>query len=307
MAYHRPMVAAFESRIRALHARALAAEREDDVFEALALVDEALAEAPDDDALWMTRGAALARLGQPVAALASFEEAAALAPERAACEHLVTALGGRGFAQPLLGEVVELFDRYAGHFEEHLVEGLGYQGHALLVAATLAAAGDDARDWEILDLGCGTGLCAPLLRPVAKGLRGVDASSEMVARARERGRYDEVWVADLVYALAMEPAASLDLLTAADVLGYVGDLRAPLQEAARALRSGGRFAFTVEVLESASRPWALGPRRRVAYAEAYLRAEAAQHGFAIEHLDGALLRREEGAPVQGHVVVLRRQ
>jgi predicted TPR repeat methyltransferase len=300
------MDAVAEQRIRALHARALAAERAGDASEALALVDEALAEAPEDAALLLTRGAALARLGQPVAALACFEGAAARAPGRAACEHLVTALGGRGFAQPLLGEVVELFDRTAGHFEEHVVKGLGYRGHELLVAAVRAAAGADAGDWEVLDLGCGTGLCAPLLRPLARRLRGVDAAAEMVARALELDRYDEVWVADLVYALAMEPDASLDLVTAADVLGYVGDLRAPLQEAARALRPGGRCAFTVEVLAPGRGDWALGPRRRVAYAEAYLRAEAGQSGLAVEHLEGAPLRREEAAPVSGHVVVLRR-
>ena len=37
---------------------------------------------------------------------------------------------------------------------------------------------------DVLDLGCGTGLCGPLLRPYARALAGVDLSPQMLERMR---------------------------------------------------------------------------------------------------------------------------
>ena len=38
----------------------------------------------------------------------------------------------------------------------------------------------------MLDAGCGTGLCGPLIAPHARRLVGVDLSGQMLAHARER-------------------------------------------------------------------------------------------------------------------------
>jgi predicted TPR repeat methyltransferase len=45
--------------------------------------------------------------------------------------------------------------------------------------------------WQLaVDLGCGTGLMGPLLRSHVSVLEGVDLSTAMVEKARERGCYD---------------------------------------------------------------------------------------------------------------------
>ena len=49
----------------------------------------------------------------------------------------------------------------------------------------------DGRD-NILDVGCGTGLCGALLSPYARRLVGVDLSDRMLDQARERNIYDEL-------------------------------------------------------------------------------------------------------------------
>ena len=47
-------------------------------------------------------------------------------------------------------------------------------------------------DAYILDAGCGTGLCGPLVAPHAQRLTGVDLSAGMLAQASEKGVYDEL-------------------------------------------------------------------------------------------------------------------
>ena len=48
-----------------------------------------------------------------------------------------------------------------------------------------------------------------------------------------------------------ESASKYDLILASDMLMYIGDLAPLLESVRRALRPGGRFAFTVELLEDA--------------------------------------------------------
>ena len=70
--------------------------------------------------------------------------------------------------------ITRLFDGFADRFDEVLVERLDYRGPAL-VAAALARTLDAPRgDQSILDAGCGTGLLAPVLRPYARKLVGMD-------------------------------------------------------------------------------------------------------------------------------------
>src|SRR5260370_26931297 len=87
------------------------------------------------------------------------------------------------------GYVRTVFDRFAESFDEKL-HSLDYRARQLVSAAVAAAFGAGRGDLEVLDAGCGTGLCGPLLRPYARRLVGVDLSSAMLQRAGLRGCYD---------------------------------------------------------------------------------------------------------------------
>jgi predicted TPR repeat methyltransferase len=77
--------------------------------------------------------------------------------------------------------VAEVFDELAESFEEKLVAHLEYRVPWQLVEAlqTLAPPGfvpldsDEAPEWVVADVGCGTGLCGRLLRPHMKHIIGV--------------------------------------------------------------------------------------------------------------------------------------
>jgi predicted TPR repeat methyltransferase len=198
--------------------------------------------------------------------------------------------------------LVQLFDHYAPRFEEHLVNNLGYRGPWLLrdALAPLLPAG---RALDVIDLGCGTGLCGALFRPLARGMVGVDLSPQMIERSRQRNVYTELVQAHLTPALSARRGAA-DLILAADVFIYVGDLSPVFRAAAKALRPGGLFAFTLEVTERAD--FTVEPSRRYAHSLAYVRRVAAGVGLVERHASSAVLRAGETAPVTGAVVVLGR-
>jgi predicted TPR repeat methyltransferase len=195
-------------------------------------------------------------------------------------------------ATPPRHYVEQLFDSYADGFDEHLVQALQYRAPQLLVDGL-------AREHypSVLDLGCGTGLAAPLLRPRCDRLEGVDLSAVMVERARARGLYDEVRQSELVEALAAS-SRTHDLLVAADVFIYVGALEGVFAAASRALRPGGEFCFSVEAADELHE-WQLRMSLRYAHSERYIRMLARQHGFSVRLVARHPLRIDQGQPVMG--------
>jgi predicted TPR repeat methyltransferase len=199
------------------------------------------------------------------------------------------------------GSISGLFDRYADQFDQHLVDKLDYHVPELIVEAVAGA--DRPEFLDILDLGCGTGLCGPLLRPMAKSLIGVDASPEMIKKAQARLVYDRLEVADIVDYL-QKSLTGYDLLVAADVLVYLGDLTPFFQSASTALRPGGLLAFSVES-EAGDRFHMQTSTRRFSHSEAYLRHLAQIFGLTTELLRPITVRLESRRPVPGYLVLLR--
>ncbi|AEG91577.1 tetratricopeptide repeat protein [Ramlibacter tataouinensis] len=264
--------------------------------QALDSVDRSLALEPRSGRGWGLRGNLLKDLGRPDEAIAAFEQAVALGHEVDLHRYFLAGLRGQAAAPaPPRAYVELLFDGYADGFDQHLVRRLGYRAPEVL-AQPLRAAGGGAVD-SALDLGCGTGLCAPLLRPLARRLTGVDLSAGMLARARTLGLYDELVQADLAEHL-QATGARHDLVVAADVFVYVGALGAVFAGAARVLRPGGVFAFSVEEATGGAE-LELRPSLRYAHAEGGLRRLAATHGFEVMRALRQPIRHEQGHPIAG--------
>lgn len=197
--------------------------------------------------------------------------------------------------------VKNLFDGYAGHFDEHLVDVLHYRTPQRLLDA-LENANIHAQH-ACIDLGCGTGLCGALLRPKVGVLDGVDLSPKMLERARQRGIYDKLACADLC-AFLSERENSYDLAVAADVLVYIGDLSPLMHALSRSLRPGGCFVFSVEKADGSS--FVLLPSNRFAHSAAYLQRAAADAGMAVCSIEEQTLREDQAVPVSGLIGLFRR-
>lgn len=196
--------------------------------------------------------------------------------------------------------VRSLFDQYAPRFDKALREGLAYRGPELLRAA-VEAAGAPQRVHRLIDLGCGTGLAAPLFSDMADEMVGVDLSPAMVREAEGLGLYAALHVAEMGAFLSAEPPESAGLILAADALCYVDDLSSIFREARRVLIAGGLFAFTVET--HAGDGMILRDTLRYAHGAALVKAALADAGFAVRTLEAASTRTEKGTPVPGLVCV----
>lgn len=262
--------------------------------EALPLFDRAVAAAPDRAALWTLRGTALRETGRLEEAAASFREALARGGDAELLRYYLAGLQQQQPPRRPPRQYVEaLFDGYAGAFEQHLVRALRYDAPQVL-AARLAA---QCRRWQhAVDLGCGTGLCGLLLRPLAQRLTGVDLSAGMLEQAAAHGVYDKLQQADVVEFL-QGSGDTIDLAVAADVFIYVGALDAVFAALAGRMAAGGSFCFTVE--ESEGEDLVLRPSLRYAHSEAAIRALAQRHGFAVAALERRPVREEQGRPIPG--------
>ncbi|THD64689.1 methyltransferase domain-containing protein [Phenylobacterium sp.] len=225
---------------------------------------------------------------------------AELRPDDMEARHLRDALLARPLDRQPPELVARSFDTLAETFDEHLTERLGYDGPARL-GALLAACGAADGGRDVLDLGCGTGLCSGVLRPYARSLVGVDLSGGMLAKARERGRYDALEQADLTEALAGD-TGRWDLIVAFDTFPYLGDLAPAFAGVAAALKPGGWFAFSTEDAEGDG--YVLRGNGRFAHGPDYVAALAAGR-FEIVTRATDMLRREAGRAVAGGYYLLR--
>lgn len=199
--------------------------------------------------------------------------------DEALFRHLLDAASGASSARAPAGYVTATFDAFATHFDERLVGQLAYRVPRDLVDLVLPQVRDRALD--VLDLGCGTGLVGEALRQA--GLRhgtwtGIDLSSQMLERARQRGCYDALHCADVESWLS-GAEAGFDLVVAADVFIYLGALDGIFRSVAAGLRTGGFFAFSVESCETGD--WRLLESGRYAQSEAYIARLTQVNGFTM--------------------------
>jgi predicted TPR repeat methyltransferase len=241
-------------------------------------------------------------LGEIDEAVNIFEEWLREEPGDAIALHMLAACTGRDIpARASNGFVERTFDSFASSFESKL-EQLSYRAPAL-VAAMLEESGlEPSKRLDVLDAGCGTGLCGPLVAPYARRLVGVDLSEGMLARANEKHVYDALIKTELTKFLRNHRDA-FDLIVSADTLVYFGDLEEVLAAAAEALRSNGLLVFTLEhaIAGEADIDYRLELHGRYSHSRASVERTLAAVRLqpVIAHAE---LRTESGTPVAGLVI-----
>lgn len=160
-------------------------------------MSDALAQALDLDPTlaeaWSQRGSLLRELGRPAEAAHSFEQALAHGADEALHRFYLASVRGETLEHPPASYVQNLFDDYAAEFQSHLVRALKYRAHEVLLDPLREG---DRQFAHMLDLGCGTGLCARRLQGRVACIDGVDLSAQMVAQAHG-WRIDRLWEAPL--------------------------------------------------------------------------------------------------------------
>lgn len=272
-------------------------------LEALEAYERALAVNPRLGAAWTLRGHLLRQAGRLGDASVCFNNAIGCGEDVSSHLYFLGALGQGPLPQsPPSGFVRELFDEYADSFDKELVDTLRYRGHEHVCAPLPMLHPEPFA--SALDLGCGSGLAAPLLRPATGRLAGIDLSPRMIERAAATGLYDELHVAEAVSWLRSTTQRH-DLVVACDVFIYVGDLAPVFGAVAGVLADGGILAFTVEEGDAPS-GYDLLPTLRYTHSESYLRELAREHGLRVTRCARAPLREARGEAVAGLAMHLQR-
>lgn len=252
-------------------------------------------------------GAVLIKLGRKDDALAALRKCVELNPGHDKARHMLAALMGETTETAPREYVQDLFDNYAHKFDQHLQEVLEYKIPEYLrcsVDRLLSGKTGRNRFAKALDLGCGTGLVGDKFRDIVDEFHGVDLSPKMLTKAAEKGVYDTIYEDDVV-AFFDKPhgrISAYDLISAADVFIYVGNLVPVFAVVKNHLVNKGLFIFSIEGLDEGT--YALRQSGRYAHNTDYVHRLASEHGFKVESCDPIMVRNEKGGPIPGYVIVL---
>lgn len=230
------------------------------------------------------------------------------------------------------GYVTELFDSFADAFEDVLTE-LEYcaPGKVASAAGALVDGRGGSKYGSCLDAGCGTGWVGHNIRDLVTGdLVGVDLSPKMVEWAEElcydKGSeapptradasvrkqtgwppvYEAVYAGNLLQLDALPLAKTFDLVVAADVLCYFGDLEAVLAALSERTAPGGDLIFSVETLPEGEWSWVLQCQERYAHHPDYVERVARSVGLEALGRESFQPRTESGYPVRGTLHTFRK-
>jgi predicted TPR repeat methyltransferase len=263
---------------------------------AVAYLENAVREDPANLEVYRTLGRILRYVGRPDEAAHWYRRCLEVAPGDGVATMGLAAIGQGPVPERLPDDVVlYVFDRNAADYEANM-RRLGYNAPDVLIGLLRAEGCVDDGSLDILDLGCGSGWCGPLLRPFARRLVGVDLSPRMLAIAAEKHVYDELIQAEILEYLA-RAGAGLDMIVAANVLVYFRDPASLAEGVARILRPGGRFLFDVEKGEGAEPAFHVSGR--YTHSLAVLESALLPRGFTFTRVDEKVMRAEQGAPVAG--------
>jgi len=226
-------------------------------------------------------------------------------PGHPIASHMLAACTGENVPERASDAYLEMyFDRAADQFDSKMVGMLAYQVPERAGQA-IAGLGLSEKAVSILDAGCGTGLCAPYLKPFAKQLTGVDLSANSLAAAAEKGLYDQLVKQEMVDYLRAS-GQRFDMIVSLDTFIYFGNL-APLLEAfSSSITDDGLLVVSAEALLSGEDSFELTPSGRYCHRREHVLAQMTAAGFKCESVAPLKIRIELGEPVDGMLFVARK-
>jgi predicted TPR repeat methyltransferase len=170
---------------------------------------------------------------------------------------------------------------------EALQQDQGYKGHQFVDEALWDMLDRRRTNYQVLELGCGTGLVGVLLAEHAEELVGVDFSREMLdmaqAKRRPDGRrvYTETLLQDIRHFAIDANAPRFDGVVAAHVFNYIGEIGLIFDGMMRCLKEGGYFVFQVERFGVEGRFGLVPDRAQFGHSDGYIRGHLQRAGFQL--------------------------
>lgn len=256
--------------------------------EALGLFFSALNKIPNDKQLTINIAETITLLAKndKDTALKIAENWLKYMPENPVAKHTAAALNGKNTGDNQEYSEI-LFDAFADNYND-VLQRIDYR-----LADKIAEIIQNING-KIIDLGCGSGLVGAALKANDKRtLTGVDISSEMLKKAEKTEKYDQLIKSDIIEFLREKPET--DLLVAADVLCYIGDLE-PFFAAAEKYK----MCFSVEDLPDRD-GYVMQSSGRYAHSQKYMENLFKKHNITNFNSFTTLIRKEDEKDIIGRI------
>lgn len=271
--------------------------------EAIEYFEHAAKADPSNLNIFLNLGSIYLKLQRHEEAVKSYEKALELEPSNAEVQYIVDALKEDTVPSRAPNEYLRnLFNQYADYYDEHLTKYLDYNVPQKLAQVLFDELACEREQWTVIDLGCGTGLSGEAFKPFARELIGIDISDKMIESAKKKNSYQKLIVGDIEEEL--KQFHDIDLIVAADVFSYIGDLQVPLQLAYEALKTGGMLLFSVERITHGD--FILQKNMRYAHSKEYIETTANKANLKVVRCDNTVLRKQQKQPVEGFLVLLKK-
>ena len=198
--------------------------------------------------------------------------------------------------------VQDLFDQYASHYDEHLQNVLQYRVPEAIAKMVKVCINPKPQSLYCVDLGCGTGLCAPALSPYCHKLVGIDMAQNMLDKAKGKRLYHALYHADVLSKLA--DITQVDLAISGDLLPYFGALDALFSAVSSSLRSQAYWVFSIEKTDI--QPYCLGESARFSHSYAYILAMCSEYGLKVCAYENTQLRTQQQSFVDGYLFCVQK-
>ncbi len=244
---------------------------------------------------------------EPSNALAWYQRVLGVEPQQAIAAYMVSALlGDRACIKAPNAYIEALFDQYAAHFDQHLLQDLAYQTPQQLRKLYDRLPKVKRRKGYLLDLGCGTGLSGAVFNDIAVEMVGVDLSNQMLIEAQAKNIYHTTVKADIVaYLKTVEQR--FDIIVLADVIVYVGDLTELFALMAMRLAPDGIILLSVELAPATLKAsYGLTATGRFQHQLPYIHHVAKANQLSLLREKTVPLRSQEGQAVSGQIMAFQR-
>ena len=232
-------------------------------------------------------------------AISTYKKLIEIDHNAAMAAHMLAALTGDTTETAPDAYVRDVFDNFSDHYDESLVEKLGYTTPTLL--REMVSQESDRHFQACLDMGCGTGLSGEAFAELTEDIIGLDLAPKMLALAAQKEIYSSLFETDICTYL-QEHKDTYDLFLAADVFVYIGELSAIFKLVKERAQKNALFLFSTEL---ADQDFILKSTGRYGHAQSYITKLAEESGFTILEIKGANIRKEKGEWISGNLYMLQ--
>jgi predicted TPR repeat methyltransferase len=209
------------------------------------------------------------KLKNKARALAHYQTILNLTDKHAIASYMVNALTQQATPDGAPLEYIKnLFDNYAFQFDTHLQNILHYKTPELMHKLLKPFLKEN--NYNVLDLGCGTGLSGQCFIDIKKKLTGIDISPNMLNKAKEKACYDILIETDILHGITELQGEDFDLILCIDTLVYFGYLNLFFSKIPACLTENGLLGLSIELSDETISSYILQTNGRYQHGKTYV-------------------------------------